>query len=185
MAAVLLRNMGRQALATKNQGVFCMIKSCGPMSTMQAYQQMEEFWKKNRKLNRPLSPHLRIYKPELPMMTSLAHRVTGIAMALTVSGASIFLFLAPGDYAHWLGLLQSLELGPALIIGLKYLIALPVCFHYINGIRHLAWDWAWGFGLQKLYKTGYFAITLTFLVATVFVFGFPLGGKKLEAQEKN
>ncbi|XP_045209951.1 succinate dehydrogenase cytochrome b560 subunit, mitochondrial-like [Mercenaria mercenaria] len=176
MATLLLRNLGRQTLASKHQGVFCMIKSSGPMSTMQAYKQMEEFWAKNRKLKRPLSPHLRIYKPELPMMTSLAHRVTGIAMALTVSGASCFLFLASGvgDFTYWLSLVQSLELGPAIIIGMKYLLAFPVCYHYINGIRHLAWDWAWGFGLQKLYKTGYFAITLSFIVATAFVFGFPL-----------
>ena len=54
-----------------------------------------------------------------------------------VSGASIFLFLAPGDYAYWLSMVQSLELGPAIIVGLKYLISLPVCYHYINGIRHL------------------------------------------------
>lgn len=166
------RSFGRQTLAAKQNGVFCMVKSCGPMSTMQAYKQMEEFWAKNRKLNRPLSPHLRIYKPELPMMTSLAHRVTGISMALAVTGASWFFLLAPGDFTHYLNFVASLQLGPAIIIAAKYIIAFPVSYHYLNGIRHLAWDWAWGFGLQRLYKTGYVAITMSFLVASAFVFLF-------------
>ncbi|KAL4228597.1 hypothetical protein ACF0H5_011647 [Mactra antiquata] len=172
MAAALLRNVGRQNLLAKHKAVFCVVKPSGPMSTEQAYQHMDEFWKKNRRLNRPLSPHLRIYKPELPMMTSLAHRVTGIAMALTVSGASIFFFLAPGDYEHYLNFVQSLDMGPVIITAAKYIITVPLAWHYLNGIRHLSWDWAWGFGLPKLYQTAYFAILLTLIVSSVLVFGF-------------
>ncbi|WAR06084.1 C560-like protein [Mya arenaria] len=152
------------AAAALNNNVF-MVKSAGPMSTIQAYQQMEDFWKKNRQLNRPLSPHLSIYKPQLTSMLSLCHRVTA------VSAGSIFMFLAPHNFEHYLNVIQGLEMAPAIIIALKYVLAFPVSYHYVNGIRHLAWDWSWGFGLERLYKTGYFALTLALIVASTLVFG--------------
>lgn len=141
------------------------------------YKQMDEYWKRNRQLGRPLSPHLRVYKMRLPMATSLAHRVTGIAMALTISGASITLFALPENFETYLTMVKDLQIrdyavGPAAIIGAKYLLAFPVSYHYINGLRHLAWDWALGFGLERLYMTGYIATALAIIVSSCFVFCF-------------
>ena len=138
--------------------------------TTKAYDEMGRFWSRNRSLNRPLSPFLTVYKPHLAMMTSLAHRLTGIAMQSAITGISIILLVVPGDFKHNLELLKSFKLGPAIIIAIKYIFALPVTYHFLNGIRHLAWDAGVGFKLATLYKSAYFAMSLTFLVSTYFVF---------------
>jgi len=56
---------------------------------------------------------------------------------LGVTGTSLFLLAAPGDFTHYLSLVQSLQLGSVLLVAMKYILAFPVTYHYINGIRHL------------------------------------------------
>lgn len=87
---------------------------------------------------RPLSPHLQVYRPMYTMATSITHRITGLA--LTVA------FLL---FAWWLVALAS---GPesyadaARLIGspLGFLVlaafALAFWYHFCAGIRHLIWD---------------------------------------------
>lgn len=41
---------------------FFLVFSVQPMASSTAYEEMRQFWDKNRQLNRPLSPHLSIYK---------------------------------------------------------------------------------------------------------------------------
>ncbi|NXK87581.1 C560 dehydrogenase, partial [Formicarius rufipectus] len=52
-----------------------------PMGTT-AREEMSRFWEKNTKSNRPLSPHVTIYKWSLPMAMSITHRGTGVALSL-------------------------------------------------------------------------------------------------------
>ncbi|KAK3587675.1 hypothetical protein CHS0354_042459 [Potamilus streckersoni] len=165
--AALLRTLGRQSLVGKQ---LVMMNRCVPMATNTAYQEMAEFWAKNRKLKRPLSPHLRIFKPPLVMMLSLCHRTTGIAMALTISGVSITLLALPGDYATYLNMVKELHVGPLIIGTFKFLISFTASYHYLNGIRHLAYDWAKGFELKDSHASGYFVLALATLVSTGFVF---------------
>lgn len=134
-----------------------------------AYKEMEEFWDKNRRLNRPLSPHLRIYNPELTSMLSLCHRATGIAMAVTVPFVAATLLGLPGDFSSYIEYIKDLHLNPAILTAAKYVLAFPICYHYINGIRHLAWDWAIGFDLKTTYQSGYFVMALALLVTAGFV----------------
>ncbi|KAJ7307111.1 hypothetical protein JRQ81_009092 [Phrynocephalus forsythii] len=47
-----------------------------------AKEEMARFWEKNTQSNRPLSPHISIYQWSLPMMMSITHRGTGVAMSL-------------------------------------------------------------------------------------------------------
>jgi succinate dehydrogenase / fumarate reductase cytochrome b subunit len=94
--------------------------------------------------DRPLSPHLQIYKPMLTMMMSIAHRITGAALyfgmalfvwwllAAAVSDAQ--LAIAQGFFAHWLGRLVLLGFTWALI------------HHAFGGIKHLIWDTGRGYG---------------------------------------
>ncbi|KAK7106254.1 succinate dehydrogenase cytochrome b560 subunit, mitochondrial-like [Littorina saxatilis] len=165
--AALIRVVGRQCLL--QQQSFFMQKRVAPVSST-AYEEMKKYWDKNRKLQRPLSPFLTVYKPHLAMMTSLTHRVTGVAMQCAVAGISITLLALPGDYPHYLELVKSMSLGPAFIYAMKLILAFPVTYHFLNGIRHLAWDAGVGFGLKTLYKSGYFVMALTAVVTTYFVF---------------
>ncbi|XP_059164062.1 succinate dehydrogenase cytochrome b560 subunit, mitochondrial-like isoform X2 [Physella acuta] len=136
-----------------------------------AYEEMGKYWSRNRKLNRPLSPFLTVYKPHLAMMTSLTHRVTGVVMQVVICGTSILLLCLPGDYKTNLEYIRNLSLGPVIIYALKYIFAFPVTYHFLNGLRHLAWDAGYGFGLKTLYKSAYFVMALTAVVSTYFVFG--------------
>lgn len=87
---------------------------------------------------RPLSPHLQIYRPMLTMVMSMAHRVSGAALAI---GFALF--------AWWL---VAVSLGPKAfgqvdrffgsIPGevLLFLFTWALIHHMLGGIRHLIWD---------------------------------------------
>ncbi|GFO30038.1 hypothetical protein PoB_005654300 [Plakobranchus ocellatus] len=166
--ALLLRSAARSSCLLKQTSM--MVSRRSTMATS-AYEEMSTYWARNRKLGRPLSPFLTVYKPHLAMMTSLTHRVTGVAMQVAITGTSIILLCLPGSFAENLEYVKQLSLGPAIIIAFKYVLAFPVVYHFLNGIRHLAWDAGYGFGLKTLYKSGYFVMALTAVVTTYFVFG--------------
>ncbi|XP_063802978.1 succinate dehydrogenase cytochrome b560 subunit, mitochondrial isoform X2 [Pseudophryne corroboree] len=130
-----------------------------------AKQEMDRFWERNTRLNRPMSPHITIYGWSLPMMLSISHRGTGIALSAGVSLFSLAAVALPGDYASYLELIKSLSLGPALIYSAKFAIAFPFMFHTLNGIRHLTWDLGKGFKIPEVYQSGYIVLALTLLSA--------------------
>lgn len=110
---------------------------------------------------RPLSPFMigPYYRPQLTSVLSFLHRITGIVLAVAAAAVVCgLLCLASGpdawamftDYAG--GLLGK-------IIGLGFLYSL--CFHFLNGIRHLGWDVGWGFELKKTYATGWLVFLLS------------------------
>ncbi|XP_011432898.3 succinate dehydrogenase cytochrome b560 subunit, mitochondrial-like isoform X2 [Crassostrea angulata] len=180
MAAMIRASFGKgSALLTNNAALLSrlqpvVVTQLSHTSTRSqtgdiAYKEMEEFWEKNRRLNRPLSPHLRIYNPELTSMLSLCHRATGIAMAVTVPFVAATLLGLPGDFSSYIEYIKDLHLNPAILTAAKYVLAFPICYHYINGIRHLAWDWAIGFDLKTTYQSGYFVMALALLVTAGFV----------------
>ncbi len=92
---------------------------------------------------RPLSPHLFIYKPMLTMMMSIAHRITGVALYLgTILLA--WLLIAVSMDASAFGLvsrvLRSIP-GQLVLFGFTYALFL----HFMGGIRHALWDAGIGF----------------------------------------
>ena len=106
-----------------------------------------------RAADRPLSPHLQIYRWYLTMMLSILHRTTGILL----SASLIFLTwgliaLASGTEAFGsISWLVDSWFGGLLLFVWTY-----VAFHHcLSGIRHLAWDAGYGFELKAAYRTGY------------------------------
>jgi len=102
--------------------------------------------------NRPLSPHLSIYRPLWTMILSITHRITGVGMAVSITMITWwFLALAIGeeyfDFAN--AVMTSVVGGFILIISLWAL-----SFHFCNGIRHLFWDAGKGLDLQTAYRSG-------------------------------
>jgi succinate dehydrogenase (ubiquinone) cytochrome b560 subunit len=57
------------------------------------------------------------------------------------------------------------NIHPHVMLTFKFLIALPLVYHTLAGIRHLTWDTGKGLKLPVLYKTGYSLIALTFLAS--------------------
>lgn len=60
--------------------------------------------------------------------------------ALSPAGVSLFslaALLLPEQFPHYLAVVKSLSLGPALIYSAKFALAFPLSYHTWNGIRHL------------------------------------------------
>lgn len=124
---------------------------------------------------RPLSPHLQVYKPQLTSMLSILHRVTGVALAVgtlvlvwwLVSAAtspSYFAFVQ-GVVGSWFGLI--------LLFGWTY----ALFYHLCNGVRHLFWDAGLGFEIENAYASGW-AVVAVSIGATVlaWIVGLSIGG---------
>ncbi|XP_064331411.1 succinate dehydrogenase cytochrome b560 subunit, mitochondrial isoform X1 [Phalacrocorax carbo] len=161
MAALSLRCVGRRCLLAR-LGPGLSVRHIVPMGTT-AKEEMSRFWEKNTKSNRPLSPHVTIYKWSLPMAMSITHRGTGIALSLGVSFFGLAALLLPEQFPHYLAVVKSLSLGPALIYSAKFALAFPLSYHTWNGIRHLAWDMGKGFKIPQVNQSGVLVLILTLL----------------------
>jgi succinate dehydrogenase (ubiquinone) cytochrome b560 subunit len=127
----------------------------------------------NRRLDRPIAPHLSIYKPQMGSVLSSMMRITGVAYSGTLYLFGIAYLASP--YLGW-------DLSSATIAAafgslpwvakslIKFAVAWPVVLHCINGVRHLTWDTARGFNNSFIMKTGWAAVGVTTLSAGYMVF---------------
>ncbi|XP_027710680.1 succinate dehydrogenase cytochrome b560 subunit, mitochondrial [Vombatus ursinus] len=161
MAALLLRYAGRHCLRANLSPRLC-VRNAVPLGTT-AKEEMDRFWNKNINSKRPLSPHITIYSWSLPMMMSITHRGTGIALSAGVSLFGLAALLLPGNFESHLELVKSLGLGPTLIHTAKFALVFPLMYHTWNGIRHLMWDLGKGLKIPQLYQSGVVVLVLTVL----------------------
>ncbi len=94
-------------------------------------------------LQRPLSPHLQIYRWPLAMAISILHRITGVALAVgAVLMVVIFVSVAAGPESY-----KSIHIMLTNNVGKTFLIlwTFALFLHLFNGIRHLVWDAGYGF----------------------------------------
>ncbi|KAI1315002.1 cytochrome b subunit of succinate dehydrogenase, Sdh3p [Mortierella claussenii] len=114
--------------------------------------------------NRPISPHLTIYQPQLTWYMSLFHRATGGVLAVGFYGGAIAYAVGPlvglgFDAATVTSTIATLPVA-AKVAG-KFIVAYPFTYHAFNGIRHLIWDTAKGLTLKGVYVTGYTVLGLS------------------------
>ena len=95
---------------------------------------------------RPLSPHLSVYRIQYTMALSILHRITGVWMSVGLVALVYWLASAAAGESEYA--LASARLGSwwCRVLLLSWLAAW--CYHFVNGLRHLAWDA--GFGLERL-----------------------------------
>ncbi|KAL8664573.1 MAG: hypothetical protein Q9202_002982 [Teloschistes flavicans] len=117
-----------------------------------------------QRLNRPVSPHLTIYQPQIPWVLSGLNRITGSALS---GGFYIFGFaylVAPylGLHIESTALAEAFGSLPAVVRGgLKFVVAVPFSFHCINGVRHLVWDSGREFANKQVVRSGWAVVGLT------------------------
>ncbi|XP_038214230.1 succinate dehydrogenase cytochrome b560 subunit, mitochondrial-like [Zerene cesonia] len=110
---------------------------------------------RNARLQRPMSPHLTIYKPQLTSILSVTHRAAGIMLSGYITALGVGALVLPNDVAHYVTMIEGLNLSPATIFLAKAILAAPFGYHFANGIRHLYWDTAKGLTIKEVYSTGY------------------------------
>lgn len=122
---------------------------------------------------RPLSPHLQVYKPQLTSTTSIMHRFTGMILSL----AAVFLVMGlmavahgPDAYSSYRALMGS---GLGLVLFAAFTFSLS--YHLLNGIRHLVWDTGRGMDIPSAYASGW-AVIVGALLLTGGALGLALGG---------
>jgi succinate dehydrogenase (ubiquinone) cytochrome b560 subunit len=131
----------------------------------------KEFWSKNKELNRPMSPHLTIYKFELPAILSISHRATGLAASVVLYAGGIGAIFCNQSFPELLQLVQA-NVPHSLILLTKTALGGAIIYHTLNGVRHLIWDAGYGFQLKHLYMSGYFVVAMTAIgTAIVFIKG--------------
>jgi succinate dehydrogenase / fumarate reductase cytochrome b subunit len=126
---------------------------------------------------RPLSPHLSIYRWPAPMAMSIAHRITGGALyfgTLLVAWWLIATAAGPNPYATVAGFMASF-FGRLILFGYTW----ALIHHMLGGIRHLIWDTGHGFApserqwLAHATWIGSVSLTLILWVLGYLVMGGP------------
>lgn len=126
---------------------------------------------------RPLSPHLSIYKLELPMVLSGLHRITGIALSV----GSILLIAWIASAVHSEGAFAAMSrflggfIGQFVLFGWTF----SLIYHSVNGVRHLIWDTGRLLEVEEIYSSSKMVVAITIvltLLAWVVGGGFPFTG---------
>lgn len=124
---------------------------------------------------RPLSPHLQVYRWQIQMATSMLHRATGIVLVLgALMFAGLLLALASGE-AAWACARDLAVSWPGLVVLAGFSWAL--CYHWLNGIRHLLQDAGWGFSIPAFVRSSWISVVGSFvLAALIWVVAICCGG---------
>lgn len=119
-----------------------------------------------KNLNRPLSPHLSIYKPQISSVLSISHRLSGFYLyfgLLILAWNIIFSVLEPNIisslYLKLTSCLFECWVGKILL----FFWSLALFYHPFNGIRHLFWDVGIGFAKESVVNSGIFIVCAAIL----------------------
>src|SRR6187431_519003 len=114
---------------------------------------------------RPLSPHLGVYKFMYTMSLSILHRITGCAAAV---GFLLFVWWlmalasGPAAYASAMNAL-GLSLAKRLLVGFTF----SFVYHFCNGIRHLVWDTGRGLERAQARRSGTVVVVAALLLTAL------------------
>lgn len=115
---------------------------------------------------RPISPHLFIYRWPMTMTVSILHRVTGMTLSVGLVVFVAWLLAAaagPDAYAQFAAVLGSVPGRIFLVLWTATLF-----FHLANGVRHLFWDLGMGFEIPQANATGWTVIASTFVLTLAY-----------------
>jgi succinate dehydrogenase / fumarate reductase cytochrome b subunit len=119
--------------------------------------------------DRPLSPHLQVYRPQLTSITSILTRITGNAL-LIAALLVVWWFLAAATSAEYFAIANGLVtswFGDLVM----FLSLWGLWYHTLAGVRHLIWDNAMMLEVETAEKLGWGVIigsvVLTIITALI------------------
>lgn len=115
--------------------------------------------------NRPLSPHLTVYKLQISTALSIFHRGTGIALyfSLMIFSWLMITYILGGESECTECVIGSKLFCPAI-----FLISYAAIYHTHTGIRHLFWDIGYGFSRKAVDISGIFIILSSLICTMIF-----------------
>ncbi|MBR9824618.1 MAG: succinate dehydrogenase, cytochrome b556 subunit [Alphaproteobacteria bacterium] len=93
---------------------------------------------------RPLSPHLQVWRWHATMASSILHRATGVANSVGAVAIAIWLILLATGNEGSIAFLFDGAMAWVTRFGL-ILLTYSVAYHWLNGLRHLIWDFGKGY----------------------------------------
>lgn len=120
---------------------------------------------------RPLSPHLQVYRWQIQMVASILHRVTGIVLsvgALVIAGGLLALMMGASSWTCFTGHAGAWY-GQVFLFGWSWAFA----YHLCNGIRHMCQDFALGMSIPAFVRSSWMAV-IGSLVITALIWGYVL-----------
>jgi succinate dehydrogenase / fumarate reductase cytochrome b subunit len=117
--------------------------------------------------NKPLSPHIQIYKWHISSLVSISHRITGIINILAITLLCIWfglILLGESNYEIIKIFLQTF-VGKFILIGITWSFS----FQMLSEIRHLIMDLGYGFDLKITKITGLLVI-IGSLILTILIY---------------
>jgi succinate dehydrogenase / fumarate reductase cytochrome b subunit len=111
---------------------------------------------------RPLSPHLQIYRPQINMVMSVFHRLTGSALYFGAALIAWWLIAAATgpDYFAFVNGLFATWVGMIVIVGYTW----ALIHHLLGGLRHLIWDTGAGLDIASINLLSWGTIVLSLLL---------------------
>jgi succinate dehydrogenase / fumarate reductase cytochrome b subunit len=114
---------------------------------------------------RPRSPNIQIYRPQLTSVLSIVNRITGVISSITAVGLVAWLAAAASGPQAF-GAAQAVLASP---FGQLALLLATFAFflHLCGSLRHLAWDAGYGFELRAIYASGWAAVAASALLTVI------------------
>jgi succinate dehydrogenase / fumarate reductase cytochrome b subunit len=125
------------------------------------------------KANRPLSPHLQVYRWPLTMAMSIAHRVTGGALYFGMLLLAWWLTAAAAGEAYFdfVNRIFTSWIGLIILFGFTWALV----HHMLGGLRHFVWDFGYGLGQPARDRLALANIVLSVAITILlWIIGFGL-----------
>lgn len=126
-------------------------------------------------IQRPLSPHLSVYRPLINMVMSIVHRITGAALYFgTLLLAAWLVAVAMGESAfHQVNVLFGHPVGKLVLFGYTW----ALLHHMLGGLRHLVWDTGRGLQIWQVNLLSWMTIVTSIsLTLALWAFAYVLRG---------
>jgi len=114
----------------------------------------------------PLSPHLQIYRWHISSLLSITHRISGVInlfSLILIFSWILVLSLGENNYESFLLVINSF-IGNFFLIGFTW----SMSFHLLSGIRHLIWDFGYGFEIKTANISGIIVIISSLILTVIF-----------------
>jgi succinate dehydrogenase / fumarate reductase cytochrome b subunit len=133
-----------------------------------------------RTIERPLSPHLSIYRLQINMVMSIVHRITGGALyfgTLLLAAWLVSAAMGPREFAFVNGLFAH-PLGLLVLLGYTW----ALIHHMLGGVRHLIWDTGQGLDIKSVNGLSWLSLIAS-LITTAVVWASALSMRGLSLKD--